>query len=348
MNKRALFFTVIAIFFIALICASVFALTQPTAIKNSKIATGTQFSIDSQIATATKEIQISIAQTSTQQSVFATLTQAALPPTFTPIPTISLCEGTVEIDYMLSTVPVDALPFFKVKAGDTINIISQLDDNWYQVKIGGIIGWIPKNKITVNSTCQISNTSLANVLGLNGRTIFEDTFLNFNNWSYSSNKEKELKRNSIDQGDFSLIVDDGYFKEATLENPNLVSIANFEVALAFNRQNGGDQSYVGIIYGDQSSSFSARIKGDCKIEVQLSNVQIPIIQETSPINNRCGDEKSDFVFFSWDGTNLRIRINDDPNTYTIPLGTSFPQTGKLELTVYGAKVQIRFVSITNP
>lgn len=348
MNKRVLLFTIGAIFFIALICVSIFALTQPTIIRNTTIATVTQFAIDSQIATATKEIEISIAQTATQGSVFSTLTQAALPPTFTPIPTQATCESTVEIDYNLSAIPSDALPFFKVKAGDQINIISQLDDNWYQVKIGGIIGWIPKSNTIANPACQISNISLANTLGLNGRTIFEDTFLNFNNWGYSSNKGKELKRNSIDRGDFSLIVDEGYFKEATLENPQLESLPNFEVAFAFDRQNAGDQSYIGIRYGDESTSFSARIKGNCKIEVQSSNSPTPIIQETSPVDNKCGDKLGDFVFFSWNGNDLKIRINDDDNTYTIPLGTSFPQEGKLELIIYGAKAQIRFFSTTTP
>jgi len=350
MSRRAIAFILVVVFLVGLVCASLYALTKPTAIKNANNATATQFSFESQSNTATKEIEIIQANTATQAAEYSALTQAAMPPTFTPVPTAISCAATASTNFDLYSIPANALPLLKVTTGNSLVVLAQTDDGWFQIRANNIAGWTQENNIQLSGVCQIPIVSLAYALGLTGRTIIDDTFLKFNNWAYSFGSTSQLERKLIDNsnGDFGLIVEDGYLQEVSVTNPKLEQINGFEMVTAFDQQNNGSQSYIGIRFGDATSSFTAKIKGDCSIEVQTSNLAQPVLQLTSPKKNNCSDKISDYIYFHWDGSDLIVKVNDDTTAYPFPIGDGFPQNGKLEIILNGTKVQFRFVAVTTP
>lgn len=350
MNKRAIASILVAFILVGLICTSLYVLTKPAAIKNSNNATATQFSFESQSNTATKEIEIIQANTATQYAEYAVLTQAAMPPTFTPVPTAISCAALTSNNFELHLIPANTSPLLKIKSGDSISVLSQTDDGWLQIRANSIVGWTQKNNIQLSGVCEIPTVSLAYVLGLTGRTLIDDTFLKFNNWAYSSSSNSQLERKPIDDsnGDFGLLVNDGYLQEVSVTNPKLEQVNGFEMAIAFDQQNNGSQSYIGIRYGDATSSFTAKIKGDCNIEVQSSDQAQPVLQSTSTDKNNCSDKLSDYAYFFWNGSDLIVKVNDDATSYPFALGEGFPKNGKLEIILNGAKAQFRFVTVTTP
>lgn len=350
MNKRAIASILVVVILVGLICASLYALTKPTAIINSNNATATRFSFESQSNTATKEVEINQASTATQSAQYAALTQAAMPPTFTPVPTEISCAAIASTNFDLYSIPANIPSLLKVNSGDNFTILSQTDDGWFQIRANSITGWTQKNNVQLSGVCEIPTVSLANVLGLTGRTLIDDSFLKFNNWAYSSGSSSQLERKPIDDsnGDSGLFVDDGYLQEVSVANPKLGQVNGFEMAMAFDQQNNGSQSYIGIRYGDATSSFTAKIKGDCNIEVQSSDQSQPVLQSTSTDKNNCSDKLSDYAYFFWNGSDLIVKVNDDATAYPFPLGDGFPQNGKLEIILNGTRAQFRFFAVTTP
>ena len=140
---------------------------------------------------------------------------------------------------------------------------------------------------------------------------------------------------------------DGYFERVALSAPALENVATFELATAYWRQNGGENSsYVGIQYGYDAQYFEVRVLGNCEIEI-LTGDGFYEKQTTRNERNKCRDDISDFLFVRWDGSGiLEVGQNDTAQPYRFNIGTSVPATGKIRLIVKEARVQFDFVAVT--
>lgn len=358
MKMRAAVFAFLIILFIILICLSSYALTRPNAIRKAFDATSTSVALYSQISTATQEAQQKIDQTATVFSAISTQTQsaaliantqtqAAIPSTFTPLPTQSSCRATLNGRQILYKTPSDALLGEKIIDGSELEVIGKLDDsNWYQTRYNNQIGWLQGNVIQgLDPNCP-TLIGISNSLGLQGTTVIDDTFYEAKGWFDVVDSQNRLERNRGQYNDFQLQVD-GYFTEKAISTEALKNVSSFDLVTSFYRQNGGDQSYVGIRFGNANSSFAVYIYGDCSIEVK-SSTGYDEKQPAPVVPNLCRDTSSDYLRAQWNGNELVIWVNDTNLVNRFQLGTSYPQNGQVELLVSGAKAQFLFFALTIP
>ena len=358
MKMRAAVFTFLIILFVILICLSSYALTRPNAIRKAFDATSTSIALDSQISTATQEVQQKVDQTATVFSMVSTQTQsaaliantqtqAAIPSTFTPVPTQSSCKITLIGSQILYRTPSDALPGEKIIDGSELEVIGRLDDsNWYQIQSNNQIGWLLGSVIQgLDSNCP-TFIGISNSLGLQGTTVIDDTFYEAKGWFDVTDSQNRLERDRGQYNDFQLQVD-GYFTEKAISTMALKNVSTFDLITSFYRQNRGNQSYVGIRFGDANSSFVVYVYGDCSIEVK-SSTGYDEKQPAPAVPNLCRDDSSDYLRAQWNGNELVIWVNDTNLVNRFQLGTAYPQNGQVELLVSGAKAQFLFFALTIP
>ncbi len=358
MKLRAAGFTILIIVLIVLICLSSYAITRPNAVRKAFEATSTDLALNSQISTATQEAQNKVDQTATAFSAFSaetqsaisvanTQTQAAIPSTFTPAPTQSSCRTTLRGNQFAYKTPNDALQGEKITDATELEVIGRLDDSlWYQVRNGNQVGWLLGNVLQgLDPNCP-TVLSVTNALGLHGSTLLDDSFYEAKGWYDTADKQIRLERDRGQFNDFTLQVD-GYFAEKGISTEILQSVSNFDLITSLYRQNGGNQSYVGIRFGDASSSFAVYVYGDCSLEVKSSS-GYDEKQPASGVPNLCRDDSSDYLRVKWNGDELVVWVNDTELTNRFVLGSTYPQIGQVELLVSGAKAQFLYFALTTP
>lgn len=385
MKTRATGLVIIILVSIVMICLSAYALTRPSAIKKAvaatstnvasetqisaatqsaqdiiqqtaSVATMTSFAFDSQLATATQSAQNDMNLTATADSISSTAvslastqTQVALPPTLTAVPTRSSCKATLARNNQpIYEGPSDSLPTtIMLNKGNDLVVSAKLDDSdWYQVQSGSEAGWLPATSLQdFDKNCP-TLYKVANVFSLQGVTVVDDTFREAQGWYYVNDPQQRPERFRGQYNDYQLIVD-GYFAETGISIKALENVPTFDLVTSYYRQNAGNQSYVGISFGDANSSFVVYIFGDCSIEVK-NNLGYDEKQPSSSGSNSCRDSSSDYLRITWDGNSVRVWINDTENFSTFLLGSLFPKTQQISLINNGTRVQFNFIAVTRP
>ena len=325
-------------------------------VQNAEATRSTQFVLESQKSTATQQAKHSTDQASTAVSSLLTQTQAAAsfalmqtqiaaPSTYTPVPTHSRCPAILVANRTIYEIPSNALPGPELKAGSELEVIGKLDDsNWYQIQFGTQKGWLPEGDLQgLDKNCP-TLLGVTNVLQLPGYTILDDTFLDSKGWYYTNDLQTQTQRSSGPLNDVQLEVD-GYDEKASVSTDALGNISTFDLATSYYRLNGGNQSYIGVKFGDASSSFSIYIFGDCSVEVK-GNSGYEEKRLTPGNSNQCRDASSDYLHVVWDGSQLTVWVNDTQFSHSFQLGSGYPASGKIELIVESARVQFNFFAIT--
>ena len=270
-------------------------------------------------------------------------------PSPSPEPTVeSTCAGLFMHELTLYPIPSDALPGERMGAGAFVDIIGELNEPvWYQIRLVNRTGWALQAYVRKdNPDCKASQRSLAEVLGLQGTPVLEDTFRDSQNW-YMVNPEGERPERLPDSVDNYTLNLDGYFQRVSASAPALEDLPPFELATSFWRQNGGDSSsYVGIRYGDETQYFEVRVLGSCEIEVTTADGFYEK-QVTRNERNRCKDDISDLIYVNWDGSGtLRVAQNNIEDPYKFNIGTDIPEIGQIQLVAEAARVQVDFIAVT--
>ncbi len=271
--------------------------------------------------------------------------QPSLTPEATTEPS---CTGIFKQELTFYPIPSDALPGERLSAGAYVDVIGELNEPvWYQVKLVNRVGWVLRAYVRLeDEKCKAPEKSLADILGLQGTPIFEDTFRDSQNWYlvYTPDQRPERLPDSLDNYTLNA---DGYFERVSLSAPPLENLSNFELAASYWRQNGGDQSsYVGIQYGNETQYFEARVYGNCNIVVTTSDGFYEE-QTTRNERNNCKDSISDLIFVRWDGSGvLQVKQNDLEEPYRFNIGTSVPASGQIQLVTESTRVQFDFIAVT--
>lgn len=269
----------------------------------------------------------------------------------TPAPeatTESTCTGIFKRELTIYPIPSDALRGEQLSAGAYVDVIGELNEPvWYQVKLVNRIGWVRQAYIRLeDEKCKAPQQSLADILGLQGTPILEDTFRDSQNWYLVYTPDQRPERFPDSSDNYTLNAD-GYFERVSLSAPPLENLSNFKLVASYWRQNGGDQSsYVGIQFGNETQYFEARVYGNCNIVVTTSNGFYEE-QTTRNERNTCKDSISDLIFVRWDGNGvLQVKQNDIEEPYRFNIGTSVPAAGQIQLVTESTRVQFDFIAVT--
>ena len=258
------------------------------------------------------------------------------------------CQGIFKQDLFLYPIPSDAISGEWLTSGAYVEIIGQLNEPvWYKVQLFNYTGWVLQAHIRLeNENCKVPQVNLAEAIGLKGTPILEDTFRDSQNWFFPDKPGERPDRIPNSVNNYYLHAD-GYFERVALSAPALEEIGTFELATAYWRQNGGENSsYVGIQYGNDSQYFEIRVLGTCEIEI-LTSDGFYEKQATRNERNICKDDISDFLFVRWVGEGLlEVGQNDMEQPYRFNIGTSIPATGKIQLIVKEARAQFDFIAVT--
>lgn len=329
---------------IAIILSSAVVFLMSACGPSAPISSGTQ-------ASRPTPTQARLAPTRTPESPATEETGPQVLSTDEPAPEKVSCVGLLTNEVTFYPIPGEALPGETLPPGAFVDVVGQLNEpTWYQVNLLNRIGWVSQAYVRLeDEDCRASQVGVVDALGLEGRTVFGDTFRDSQNWYYpdAPDRRPERRPNSVDN---YLLDVDGYFSQVAITAPGLENVSAFNLVTLYWRQNGGDQSYVGVRYGNGSNFFEVHVRGDCNIDVLASNGYFET-QATRIQGNVCKDESADVLYIMWDGEDrLGVIINDDfqQQPYWFNLGASMPSNGRIELIIDTARVQFDYVAVTMP